>query len=153
MPSRGKRPSRIILQHHVKELAGKPVRCRGTVASKEIQMNSDPRRHDPLDPRDPVADRPGYTDPRYSNQTVVTGGGGRAGLAIAAIVVALLVIGFIAFSGGGDGVDTTPTASTEDSTVIVPGGDGTEPQPQPEAQPAQPAQPAAPETAPPPADQ
>lgn len=87
-------------------------------------MNTDSRGRDPLDPRDPAADpRVGYTDPRVDNRVEVRSGGSRAGLALAAIVAALLVIGFIAFSGG-TGVDDTPTASTGQQNVIVPGNDG-----------------------------
>ncbi|MBN9038377.1 MAG: hypothetical protein J0H53_20120 [Rhizobiales bacterium] len=92
-------------------------------------MNTDPRWRDPLDPRDPAADpRVGYTDPRVANRVEVREGGSRAGLALAAIVAALLVIGFIAFSGG-PGVDDTPTASTGQQNVIVPGDGASAPQP------------------------
>ena len=92
-------------------------------------MNTDPRWRDPLDPRDPAVDpRVGYTDPRVANRVEVREGGSRAGLALAAIVAALLVIGFIAFSGG-PGVDDTPTASTGQQNVIVPGDGAGAPQP------------------------
>ena len=105
-------------------------------------MNNDPRR-DPLDPRDPAAD-PTYRDPRVVNQTAVTPGSGRGGLALAAVLAALLVIGFIAFTGNNEGVDPNPTASTGDSTEeILP---GTEPA-APSADQMQPAEPANPPAA------
>jgi len=126
-------------------------------------MNTDPRGRDPLDPRDPAADpRVGYTDPRISDRVEARRSSSRAGLALAAIVAALLVIGFIAFTGS-NGVDDTPTASTGNERVIVPGDDGAttqpatpaptpaEPQAAPSTQPQAPA--AAPQDNPPAANQ
>lgn len=81
---------------------------------------NDPRR-DPMDPRDPASD-PAYRDPRVVNQTAVHPGSGRGGLAIAAVLAALLVIGFIAFTGNNEGVDPNPTAATgTDTQEILPG--------------------------------
>lgn len=80
-------------------------------------MNNDPRLRDPLAPRDPAAD-PAYHEPRTVNQTTVAPGGGRGGLALAAVLAALLVIGFIAFTGNNEGVDPAPTASTGSETTL-----------------------------------
>lgn len=89
---------------------------------------NDPRR-DPLAPRDPTVD-PAYHDPRVVNQTAVHPGSGRGGLAIAAVLAALLVIGFIAFTGNSDGVDPNPTAATgTDTQVIIPGTEPVTPSP------------------------
>ena len=89
---------------------------------------NDPRR-DPLAPRDPTAD-PAYHDPRVVNQTAVHPGSGRGGLAIAAVLAALLVIGFIAFTGNSDGVDPNPTAATGPATQeILPGTEPVTPSP------------------------
>jgi len=106
-------------------------------------MNNDPRQRDPMEPRDPAAD-PEYRDPRIVNQTAVSPGSGRGGLALAAVLAALLVIGFIAFTGNNEGVDPNPTASTENGTQeILP---GTEPS-APSATQTQPAEPATPPAA------
>jgi hypothetical protein len=99
-----------------------------------MKMNEDPRQRDPLDPRDPAAD-PDYRDPRVVNQTAVSPGSGRGGLALAAVLAALLVIGFIAFTGNDEGVDPNPTAATgTDTQEVLPGTqpatpDATEPEP------------------------
>jgi hypothetical protein len=82
---------------------------------------NDPRR-DPLDPRDPASD-PAYRDPRVVNQTAVHPGSGRGGLAIAAVLAALLVIGFIAFTGNDEGVDPNPTAATGTTQEVLPGAE------------------------------
>lgn len=105
-------------------------------------MNNDPRQRDPLDPRDPAAD-PTYRDPRIVNQTAVSPGSGRGGLALAAVLAALLVIGFIAFTGNNEGVDPNPTASTGTTQEVLP---GTEPA-APSADQMQPAEPASPPAA------
>lgn len=105
-------------------------------------MDNDPRLRDPLDPRDPAAD-PAYRDPRVVNQTAVTPGSGRGGLALAAVLAALLVIGFIAFTGNNESVDPNPTASTGTTQEILP---GTEPA-APAADQMQPAAPATPPAA------
>jgi len=110
-------------------------------------MNTDPRPHDPLDPRDPAADpRVNYGDPRVTNRIDARSGGSRAGLALAAIVAALLVVGLIAFSGSS--VDETPTASTGEQGVIVPGEDAGQPAQPQEMAPATP-EPDAPAAVPP----
>lgn len=84
---------------------------------------NDPRR-DPLDPRGPAVDPtldPTYRDPRVVNNTTVhPGSSSRGGLAIAAVLAALLVIGFIAFTGSAD-VDPNPTAATGTTEEILPG--------------------------------
>jgi hypothetical protein len=71
-----------------------------------IARPSDPLAYDPLDPVPPA--------PRSS---------ARAGLVLLAMVAALFVIGFIAFSG--PGVDENPTAgipaNNPDQELIVPG--------------------------------
>lgn len=72
-------------------------------------MINDPRFRDPLYPRDPglgnSADQP------FIDRPEVHSGSGRTSLAIAVMLIALLVVGLIAFSGPGESVDPTQTAS------------------------------------------
>lgn len=79
---------------------------RTTLESPHIARPSDPLAYDPLNPVPPA--------PRSS---------ARAGLVLLAMVAALFVIGFIAFSGSG--VDENPTAgippANPDQELIVPG--------------------------------
>lgn len=96
-------------------------------------MSINPNR-DPLDPRDPAADpieRSAYVDPRVVNKTEVYPSSGRSGLALAAVLAALLVIGFIAFTGTNEGVDpnTTATPGVTTEEELIPGSEPVTPSP------------------------
>lgn len=91
-------------------------------------MNDRPRDFDPLDPRAPLeAPHARPSDPlAYDPLNPVPPAprsSARAGLVLLAMVAALFVIGFIAFSG--TGVDDNPTAgippANPDQEMIVPG--------------------------------
>ena len=113
-------------------------------------MTIDPNYRDPRDPAaDPIDPRTGYVDPRQNTTVVRNGGGSRAGLALAAVLAALLVIGFVAFTGN-DSVDPNTTASTPGATTeqtVRPSEPVAPSATQPEAAPATP-----PAAAPAPAD-
>lgn len=72
-------------------------------------MINDPKFRDPLYPRDPglggSADRP------FIDRPEIQSGSGRTSLAIAVMLIALLVVGLVAFSGPGEDIDPTQTAS------------------------------------------
>ena len=72
-------------------------------------MINDPKFRDPLYPRDPGlgnnADRP------FADRPEIASGSGRTTLAIAVMLIALLVVGLVAFSSPGEDVDPTQTAS------------------------------------------
>jgi hypothetical protein len=72
-------------------------------------MINDPKFRDPLYPRDPGlgnnADRP------FADRPEIASGSGRTSLAIAVMLIALLVVGLVAFSGPGEEIDPTQTAS------------------------------------------
>ena len=103
-------------------------------------MINDPKFRDPLYPRDPGlgdgVDRP------YVDRPEISSGSGRTSLAIAVMLIALLVVGLITFSGPGEDIDPTQTASpgiVRQEEVLPPAD-----QPAPEAAPATEAPAAAP---------
>ncbi|MEX0954631.1 MAG: hypothetical protein WDZ83_05400 [Rhizobiaceae bacterium] len=67
-------------------------------------MINDPKFRDPLYPRDPGlgnnADRP-----------EISSGSGRTSLAVAVMLIALLVVGLVTFSGPSEDIDPTQTAT------------------------------------------
>jgi hypothetical protein len=90
-------------------------------------MINDPKFRDPLYPRDPGlgnnADRPFVDRPEISS------GSGRTSLAIAVMLIALLVVGLITFSGPGEEIDPTQTATPGigQQEEILPAPDATAP--------------------------
>ncbi len=84
-------------------------------------MATNPREFDPLDPRADAVERPRTVDPlAYDPVNPVPPAprsSARAGLVLLAMVAALFVIGFIAFSGD-PGVDSNPTATIPSDPAI-----------------------------------
>jgi len=102
-----------------------------------LPPDRDPRDPLGMDPLDPAAPRTTYSDPHVVNN-VDARGGSRTGLAVAAVIAALLVIGFIAFSGPANDVDsnTTATTGTQTEQAVPPSSPTT---PAPNAAPSSPA--------------
>jgi len=102
-----------------------------------LPPDRDPRDPLGMDPLDPATPRTPYSDPQVVNN-VDARSGSRTGLAVAAVIAALLVIGFIAFSGPGSDVDTNTTATpgTPTEQVVPPSSPTT---PAPDAAPSSPA--------------